>query len=334
MAYGVREFPACDFEGQDMHEFIMLYKELVDDYSGTLKMIQDVSTRLDKYTADMNAQISNITNVIVPQSVNSAVANAMAGYQQEINTIKARINAIDSQINALQNSTVELDSKIDSMVSTLRGEIQSAYTNLVQQISVMQNYLHTQIEVVETDLNDKIEKLTASMIVRDEATYARATQYTDSKIADIQKLIEQINLEIDKASIKWVWDNGCNFGGYSAWLWYQETPITAQEWHDKKFTCVDWYVRGREIFSWFKRRMFMFSPITGRYESVQHVVYDLCNVLKINGITAQEYEDRQITAQQYEEWKLRADEYDWDGWRKTYVHKDNNKSGTAVMATT
>lgn len=320
---GYSEFSSTDYSQWDMHEFIELYKRLVDNYAGTLQRITDTNNRLTAYEENVNARIKHITEVVVPGAVDSAVATAIAQYGQRVTTLEGYVNVLQADVNTLKNSTVELNAKIDLVKSNMEANIANEVEILEGKISALENATQQAIDLLRSDITAQLGLIQADMIVRDEATFQRGKRYTDEQIKDIQKKIDDIDMELDKASIRWVWQMGCCFGGYSAVQWYNETPITAQMWHDMHFNAVDWYVRGREVFGWFHRRDHMFSPVSGRWMSVKDCLYELCQKLKINGITAKEYDDRAITAGEYEMFQLLADEYDWNGWRETYVQQTN-----------
>lgn len=320
MAYG--EFPYADYSSIDMSEFIKMYKELRDTYQGTLDKINVVNKRLDEYEASMDSKAAQ------------AVANAMVAYQAELAHIKTDITNLNTSILNLRNYTDAQDEK-------LQVNIDRNYSALVDLIDtekeLMIERLNTSLQVVNTRidrLSDKVDanklefldmielqnlrietindKTYAEMIVRDTATLAKAEDYTDSLVDSLQKQIDDIERVTDGEALKWLWDNGCNFGGYNAYQWYMDTSITAEEWHNRKFTAVDWYVRGREVFHYFDRRNFMFSPISVKRVPVQYCILELANLLK-NGLTAEEYEKLQITAQEYDIKKIPAFDYDWEG---------------------
>lgn len=323
---GYSEFPWANYSEDDMSEFIRLYKQLRDNYAGTLEKIDSVSKRLDKYEAEMDTKIQ--------AKVTDAVTIAMKQYQSELQSIRTDITILQGNIKSLRDyvdtqdaqlenvlrrlidkEVTEIQNTITMEVSKLNQSIMDTNTKIGDVNAKVERYYAELLEQIAT-LSVKVdhinEKTYAEMIVRDTAVLKQANDYTDKEVDYLKNLIDAINVELDKESLKWLWDNACNFGGYNAFQWYMDTPITAQEWHDKKFDCVDWYVRGREVFRWFDRRNYMFSPITGKREPVQIVIIELCNLLK-HGVTAEEYEKLQLTAEQYTDYNMSGFEYDWKG---------------------
>lgn len=313
---GYSEFPSTNYNADDMSEFICIYKKLMNNYAGTLDKISALTKRLDDYEKNMDAYLLELRTKYVPQAVQQALTTEMQKYQKELTDIKNSISGlsltvelldgkVDKNFNTLQTQITDLGSYIDSEIGRLQVSIMNVQNKLEQRIS---NEVNT--------INGRIDREHAEMIVRDTATLDSAKTYTDSKISDIMAIINQIKIEIDKASIKWLWDNAVNFGGYTSLQWYQDVTITAKDWHDTEFTCVDWYIRGREVFHWWDRRNMMFSPVTGKWVDIRQAIYEICNVLKPAGITAEEYENLQITAKEYDDLMLTGFDYDWYGKEK------------------
>lgn len=320
--YDYSEFPHSDYDRRDMSELICMVEKLRNNYAGTLTEINNVRKRLDEYEANMN------------KKAEQAVANAMVQYNARIDRLVEDITRIERAANDLRNYVDEQDNTITAL---LRVQIDNVNATIANEISLVKSIINNQVEeinnrlerldkkicCVRTELLTKIEMQNnridhinestyADMIVRDTATLKKANDYTNTEIDRLQKAIDDLKLSTDTESIRWLWDNACNFGGYNAYQWYMDTSITAQEWSDTKFTALDWYIRGRELFHWFDRRTFMFSPVSGRRLPVQIVLYELANVLK-EALTGSEYEKLLITAGQYDSKKLTGYQYDWYG---------------------
>ena len=336
---GYSEFPHTNYEQQDMSEFIKIYKELLGNYAGTLDKITALTKRLDQYEANMDKNMIEIRDVFVPNAVNAALDIAMKPYKLEIEDIKTDIAKNDIAIIALNEYVDQTKAELLSDISTLEAQtkvlidaitnrVNTIETTLSERISTVENDLKAEIARVENEANDKIDgyredmleqiahinsRTYAEMITRDAAVLAESKRYTEARIADVEATVSAIKLALDKESIKWVWDNGCNFGGYSAYQWFMDVTITAEDWQKANFTCVDWYVRGREVFDWFDRRHFIFSPFTGKLTSPTAVLMQTIDFLKTGAITAGEYDALQLSAEEYDNKKISAFDYDWHG---------------------
>lgn len=311
---GYSEFPHSDYDHAEMHEFIALYKELLGKYSGTLQMIENLTKRLDDYEANLNDKWNQLVTVFVPAEIKKALDKEMAKYEQEL-------LQINNSIVALRNSVTELSTRIDGNYNDLLGEMNNLNGKIDREVRILSNRIDglktmfdADIAMLSAHVKEEDDKIKADMIVRDTAVEAKSKQYTDSKISELKTLIDKIEIESNLFAIKWLWDYATTYGGYNALEWYNDSTITAEMWHKRKFTALDWHVRGKELWGWFLRKYsYMYSPVTGHYEDVRKVVYDLCNIVKPNPLTAEEYEQLQITAAQYENKQITGFEYDWNG---------------------
>lgn len=328
---GYSEFPSTNYNADDMSEFICVYKKLLGNYEGTLKKISDLTVRLNNYEKNMDAYLYELRYTYVPNAVKDALTKEMVQYQNELNAIRQSISTLSSTVEQLSIREDQRFAELTTSIAQLDNKMQLQVVQLQKQIENVQNQLMKTIQDTATTINGRIDRLQAEMIVRDTATLDQAKAYTDSKISDVMHIIDQIKVEIDKASIRWLWDHAVNFGGYTAQQWYEDVTITADMWHDKEFSCIDWYIRGREVFHWWDRRNMMFSPVTGKWVDIRQAIYEICNVLKPAGITAQEYEELQITAQEYEKLQITGFEYDWYGKEKLNVFKNNRELSVAAV---
>ncbi len=311
---GYSEFPHSDYDHAEMHEFIALYKELLSKYSGTLQMIENLTTRLDNYETTIDAKWNQLVTVTVPAEIKRALDNAMGHYEEELRDI-------ERSLTALNMKNIELNNKVDKNYDDLLGEMNNLNSKINNEVRLLSNRIDgiivrfdADIAMLSSHVKEENDKIKADMIVRDTAVEAKSKQYTDSKISELKTLIDKIEIESNLFAIKWLWDYATTYGGYNALEWYNDSTITAKMWHERKFSALDWHVRGKELWGWFLRKYsYMYSPVTGHYEDVRKVVYDLYNVVKPNPLTAGEYEKLQITASQYENKQITGFEYDWNG---------------------
>lgn len=307
------EFPHTHFENDpSMHEFIGLYRELVDKYSGTYDMIRSLTQRVDKYEANINKWKSDLESIVIPNMVKNSVSQAMSKYEMEVKQIQSDIvelQKFDSRTELrLQQLAMEIDAGVKEAIMISDEHLLSEVAKINASLDTIRNSV-TELDKKYTNV---IDRLKAEMAVRDEAVLASSKRYTDSKVSEIFKLIHDLDLDHDEHSLKWLWDNGCNFGGYDAYQWYMDVEITAQMWHDLEWMdCVDWYVRGREVFRWFDRKHRIFSPWTGKLSYPEEIFTQLFAFLKVGGLTAGEYEDKKVSAERYEEMDIDAKTYDW-----------------------
>lgn len=326
MSYAESEFPHTSYYDYDNRELIRLYIKLTDEYEVTMNEIKSVSARLDKYEADMDSRISDLENNAIPKVVDLAVKNAMYNYQVDVNN---RLNALNNRVSTVESMYASLQGQISDEVNGLRTDLNNLRedvirnnNNLTNQINQLSNKInqisdemHQMNSEITSYINISMNNMDGIMKLRDAQVLSDSKEYTDTKVSALYTLIEGLDLASNKKEIRWVWQYGCCFGGYNAIQWYNETPITCDWWNKSNITCEDWYVRSREIFGWFKRRQYMFSPISGKYVDVRQALMELASALKINGLTAEEYEKLGFTAEEYDAFNETAIDYDWNGRR-------------------
>lgn len=321
------EFPGTDYYESDLRELIGLYRKLTADYEGTLNQINTLNERLTAYENSMNSEIQRIVQEVVPNAVNISVRNEL---DKELATINQSINTLNEKYNHLQESLTESiillkhkDEQLGEMISELSHNAEMQYNDLsgriqklssqIQQLNFLYTKLQSDIEKLDIQLNQKILNTRLELLNTIDEKITIESNLTNQAFHRVWDAIEEIKTLNNINTIIKLWQYGCNFGGYDAYKWYQDAWITAEEWSKMDFSCIDWYVRGREIFNWFDRRNLMISPVSGRLISTQEVIQELCLSLSINGLSAGEYEKLKIPADDYDKLKLPGSIYDWAG---------------------
>lgn len=354
-AVSYSEFPHTTYSEHGHVELIRLYQQLTADYAGTLNEITAVNNRLLQYENDMNSRIVTIETVTVPNAVNRSVQEAMNGYMQDINKrfndLQIRLSTVENMYDSIQSTIDQEVGGVRNDLELLRAEVQSIQNNLQGQITgfskqvdqvnanmaafisgiqaentEFRKEIQQNINELDTNMSNRLQEAIDMLvdfqklqredyIMRDVLNLKDSIAYTDEKVSALHTLIESLNEFQFKEQIRWLWQYGCNFGGYNAIQWYNDTFISCEDWNKSNISCTDWYVRGREIFHWFDRQHFMFSPVSGRYVDTRIAILEIATAIKINGITAAEYDSAKYTGQEYNALELSASDYDWNGRR-------------------
>ena len=169
-------------------------------------------------------------------------------------------------------------------------------------ISILQSY-ETALELKAQELKQKVTESSADNLA----------EMNDLLKQEVQKLQQQIN-EIkvsDNSSIEWIRRNWLYVCGMNAREFSDYGCITCDEWNESGITCDEWYMNSKRFFGFDSRMMLMYSPFTGLPTNVITVMYELVNALKVNALTAGEYECMHIEAG--EEPASNMYRYDWKG---------------------
>lgn len=278
------EFPHTNYEDTDSMELIILYRKLVDNYEGTLHQIEELRKMLDEYQKTMDSVIDKkVTN-----KVNSKVSKAL----EEVN---ADIAKVQEAVNTLAKNTDLSVNDLQSQITAICSELNT----LAERMYVMNDALMLEI------------------VSKSRETLAESIAYTAKQISAVEdkltKQIEEIEASTGHKAIRWLWQYGCYHGGFEAGEWYYLTKITAEDFDRSNITANRWYVDATRVFKKFDESHNMYSPVSGRWVDVRTALLELATALKVDGLTAAEYDALGITASEYEKYKITAQDYDWVG---------------------
>lgn len=288
MAYGeTSEFPHAHLGDDERghHELIMLYKDLIEKYSGTLDTITNLSAELSQFKKDMNSFLVTELDIYKKQVKQELVNNLIDWENDFSKSMDGKLTSYKAEVTSLLNDMkIEMldfmeqtDDKLETMENTQTQFMQTASEQYEQQIKSM----NKTITNFKKCVNGKIEEL-------------------------------RNTLPLDVDLLKWIWDYAIGLGGYTALEWYN-SGVTCEEWNASGITCVEWYTRGKYIFDWYSKFIKLFSPVSGEFVTVQDALVELALKLKINALTAEEYDKLCLTAQRVDELNMSMGEYDWAG---------------------
>lgn len=311
------EFPHTNYSDRDSMELIILYKQLVNNYEGTLHQIEEVRNRLDEYQKTMDSVI----DVKVRDRVNTQVNAALNEIRSDIAYLEKLLNALQTQTEKDSGNIWKELSNVSFRIEEVSLKVDTVKTDLLKQIQSVNKELSTKIDTTNRELTQKITVETARVL-------AESVAYTANQIAALDDDLSKKIAEIEKASghkaIKWLWQYGCYHGGFTAEEWYYLTKITAEEFNRSNITADEWYVDATRIFKQFDESDYVFSPVTGVWMHIKDAFYELATAIKIGAITAKEYDDLKMTASEYENFKLGAEQYDWNGKEKLCTARKQN----------
>ena len=161
MAYGINEFPWTSMHDYDMHEFIEMYKKLVDDYDGLLNRI----SAMEKVQATY------------PNKIKEEVATAVSAYESR-NT--AEMERFKSEIRAAEQTHF----------NQLKSEMETFTSNSDKAYETFTNYIDKQFKLVTSRMQAKINELTVKLNDVAKASLDRDMELYN-KNTNLQKQIEE-----------------------------------------------------------------------------------------------------------------------------------------------
>lgn len=293
---GYAEFPHTNYSDTDFAELISLYKEVRDKYHGTLNEITALRDRLTEYESDMTVKVKEYADSVL---------------KNRMDEVNAKVDALSTQlIGTLNNSLNKIVSDLDAYKSALDAKIKDYQRNTEL------NFVNFESKILDSvsgyfNANQKEYEATVKSIKRQVCACKKEMRN------EINALKDAINIKPDTA--KWLWDNMLHNNGMSAYEWYKESNLTCEDWNNSGITCINWYNNAKFIFNWYVNLLMLFSPVSGEYVTVQEAVVELANRLKINSITAGDYDSLNLTADEFDRFVKNIGEYDWLGGLLTYM---------------
>lgn len=334
-AMSYAEFPNTVYHEDNLSELIGYYKQLKERYQGTLDEITSLSDRLDKWEASGNAllteKINNMTTLLqdlinstsneIQDRYNSSLQTIRNNYDKSVNDmagVSSRIeeelsDKIDREIQKVELKYSNLDNKIDEAIYNLNDMYNTALMGLREAVNstVEQNYakliseLDVKVQAAVNKLNSEI--LPALSIIKSLMTTELQLIY--NRLAEIEKWTVDYDVEKSAANVYFTF-------GFSALEWYNEPQISCIAWNKSGITCIEWLTNSKVIFNYYEKTYI--NPITGCISSTAQILFDLIISLRVNAITAGEYDDMKLTAQDYDKLHLTAEQYDWRGFYNVF----------------
>ena len=239
----------------------------------------------------------------------SVLADANAYTDGKVNGLRTEIYLkYDGMfVNIEQELKAEIDA-VDTKYQNITDSMKADYLQKIQEVYVA-------IQGLNTDIANLYQNFTKfKILVNNElnSMYGELTDYIDEHISELTQLYVFNPVDGAFTPIQKVVDDlfeysrGCSLTAQE----YDNLRLTASEYDNMRIKAKDYIVKARFLFL---DRMYlsMISPFTGATELIKNVVLELANERK-NGITALDYDHKQLTANQYEFYHLTAYDYDWN----------------------
>lgn len=292
-----------------------------------------VTNSIQSFMQEVNTQINSVHNDYLKTQQDISALETLI--ERTFDASNKEIEAIRGEVISFQNQTstqiTNLNNQFTGFTTEIRNEVQELTVNqgeFMQQISDWAADFEKEIAEINAEfqnlMNDKVNayylrlkyasELDVSALREEIAENSKKDNaYTDKKISALNQKVDAISEQLGVQGVRWLYDNCCNVHGYSALQWYNDVEITCECWNSSAISCLDWYIRGRDWFNWWRRMQRVISPISGKPISPQHAIIELANALKVNAFTAEEYDRLQLDADRYERIGFEAQRYDWAG---------------------
>lgn len=240
---------------------------------------------------------------------------------------------INDIITYLENQSTDFYQYVDTKVSDLRNELNTRFENLYNQvqkdlednknyvnseISNMINYVNKQISEMQIKLAQSVAELYQAL---SNSEY-RSKVYTDIEIQKLKDAIPELQNVIVLSPITGILEpldkvlndmyNVLNVNALTAWE-YDGAGLTAQQYDDLHITAWQYDMEGKLYIGQYLQANAMYSPLTGEWLPIKAVIYQLADLHRNDGITANGYDTLGLTAQVYDNKQVTAYNYDFNG---------------------
>lgn len=282
------QFPYTNFHELNLDWLIQNMKQLNNVYDGLKKEIQETIDFVNNFEQHAD------------QIIDERIVVAMSLYQQRLIQIENLVKQLQDELNADDGYGDQINKlksdlqQTNKDVAALKAECYDRYQTLIE---MMHEYKHSMDGVIdsaaerlEAYIKDTVTKLDRLDVVNP----------INGVFEDIQNVINDLAQMITRSY------------GLTAQQ-YDNLQLTAHVYDSYRITAYDFSTRGYFELYLKLTQFLMRSPFTGDLEPYADIIYELANLHKC-GLTAQEYDDRQITAEDYDRFELTAWEYDFFGF--------------------
>lgn len=274
----LHDFPwTSEYDG-DLSWLIREYKRLgenVDDLSKRVKTLEDLYASIPEEIAKATTEMQNKVNQVIAEmrlTVNTQLAEIRAYVNSEIADAKEQIAALQADVAA---KIAAWQKQFDEMTAKL-------------------NELYVKLNSFVRDEIESMKLWVKGYVAHINRTWPPVMDPTDSKVEDLQTVLYHMY-------------NYLSFGipVYE----FDALDMPVQEFDDRQIpvACFDRW--GKFLFrDWSCCRMQ--SPFTGEIVPISDVVLRLTR-LHQNGVTAGEFDSKEIVVQTFDEKEVTAYDFDW-----------------------
>lgn len=262
------------------------------------------------------------------QAYKTTVDAELAGMQQKLNAIIANVNQIiedfetriNQQIADFTKTLNDFQNSINQQFTDFRNEITTDISNfkteITAQIEANEAWVKAQILAMQVELNSKLQLVYYQMQVNKEFS----KMYTNNAIAQLKQelpsyypvpVVCPVNAKLMNLQdcLDLMYET-LRIGAISA-TQYDLLDITAEGYDNLKIGALDYDLKAWFILGPYHYIHRVFSGISGELVPIQWAIRELYQGERVNGIDAENYDNKELTADEYDNLSISAYDYSW-----------------------
>lgn len=251
------------------------------------------------------------------QEVNSDLQDMQNQLNQIINNVNQIISSFEARINKqIADFTSEINTTIDNFRTEITTDINNFKEEITNQIKENEAWVKAKILAMQAELNAKLQLVYYQLTVNKEFS----KMYTDNAITQLIKdlpkyypvpVICPVNaqlmplqkcLDLMYETLR-VWAISASQ--------YDLLNLTAQRYDDMQIRAIEYDLKAWLYLGPYYYIHFTFSGITGKFVPIQQAIRELYQLLRIESLTAEQYDTKEFSANTYDEKEISAYQYSW-----------------------
>lgn len=290
------KYPYTDFHEMNLDWLLTNYQAIIDKLNETIEWCNNHQTEYEEAMRRLQA-----------------VENEIYTFEQQI---RNEFTRLEQQITAdVEIALTEIRTEVSTAIIQMQQEVTRQLADFVVQFQQLKSEVQAEINRLLAIVNRAISDLQNQLQANNDFIF----EYVENRLEEFKELIpdyENIYVynpyrgEVThlQQAINDLYSVACIWGLTAAQ--YDSLGLTADEYDNKELSAIEYDTLGFKLL-YQDPDLYMFSPFTGRMESLKSVILSLVGLHREDALTAQEYDDLELDADTYDAYQVEAFDYDF-----------------------
>lgn len=272
----------------------------------TLENLQELQAELSSYKTEVNGALDDMQFQLdmISNDLNQKIADFSNQTTQQINDFK----------NQTTQQLYEQDQKVSAQLAANEAAVKAEIFRLTAQVSAQLALVWQEIKT-EREFNKAYTDMKIQQLIAELPKYYPVPVIcpANNKLMPLQSCL---TLMYDKLR---VWSLTCNG--------YDDLGLTCDQYDNLFISCDEYDLEGKLYLNKFFYIHHVFSGNTGELVRIKDAIFELWQLHRYDGLTAEEYDNLNLTAAEYDAKEETAYNYDWNAWVDIAGNPSRNTSG-------